>query len=196
MCSHTFFETSQSTKVCEECGVEMYVLNTCSFQNCGFNMSHSPFLSGYSRKKRFRQMIDFLFFPTPCNADEKMLTYLAQKNIQSREHLFKIIKQSPLKDKRFVSVHVFCRLFVPEYSPPRQYDDLFRMKDRLVRAFEEIELRFKRRFVSEPFINYMFLVRFLLKKLGYTDYLCYVKQLKCEKRKDKYNNMMKQLGHN
>ena len=189
--SRRFVSSGKSTIICQVCGIEKYILDTCNFQNCGFSMSHAPFLSGYSRTKRFRQMVEALFYPTPSNPDTKMLKvlYKNMEKINSQHDLVTLITESGLKDKRFVSLHMFCRLFNPQYKKPT-HDCLFRMMDRMIHNFKEIELNFKWTFPGKPFINYTYLVRHLLLKLGYTSYLPFVKNLKCEKRKTHYNQML------
>ena len=185
-------DTGLSTRVCIKCGIEKYVLSDCSYANCGFTMRHSPFLCGYSRTKRFRGMVEALFWPTPANPDTKMLQYLLLRKFGSREEILQCMSTAPLKDKRFVSLHIFCRLLNPNYKEP-SHGCLFRMLKRLVSQFQHIESRFKLCFPKEPFINYMFLIRHLLTKLEFHSYLPYVKQLKCEKRKTRYNSMLATL---
>ena len=152
-------------------------------------MRHSPFLSGYSRTKRFKGMVEALLWPTPSNPDTKMLDYLFTRKIKNRLELIAALTKAPLKDKRFGSIHLFCRLMDPEYTEPK-HGCLFQMLTRLVRDFQCIEGRFRQRFVNEPFINYTFLIRHLLTKLLFFSYLPFVKQLKCAKRKARYNEML------
>lgn len=185
-------ETQRDTKVCTQCGCEEKCLQNCTTMNCGFTMRHSPFLSGYSRKKRFRGMVDALFWPTPCNADSKMLKYLSTHPCNRRDAIIETMAASSLKDKRFSSIHMFCRLYDTTYMEP-SHGDLFEMLKNMVFAFEEIESKFKLRFTGIPFINYTFLIRHLLTKLKYTSYLPFVKKLKCQKRRMRYNNMLKEL---
>ena len=189
---HTFFDSEKSTKICWVCGVEEYVLSHCSYKNCGFQMRHSPFLSGYSRAKRFKGMVDALFWPTPSNPDTKMLEYLLTQKFSNRLEIIAALTTAPLKDKRFGSIHLFCRLMNPKYTEP-VHGCLFQMLTRLVREFQCIEARFRQRFVNEPFINYTFLIRHLLTKLEFFSYLPFVKQLKCAKRRAKYMNMLEKL---
>ena len=126
------------------------------------------------------------------NADRTMLAYLLPRTFTSRIDILKTIVSPPLKDKRFGSIHTFCRLLDPEYTEP-PHSCLFRMLHNMVWHFEIIEGRFRQRFILEPFINYTFLIRHLLRKLGYGAYLKFVKQLKCQKRKAKYNQMLTEL---
>ena len=190
---HDFFDSDKSTIICWRCGLERKVLANCTYNNCGFAMRHSPFLSGYSRSKRFKQMVSALFWPSPVNADKNMLEYMLPKRFNNREEIIQTITTAPLKDKRFGSIHIFCRLLDPQYEEPI-HGCLFRMLQKMVWDFEVIEGRFRQRFSKEPFINYTFLIRHLLTKQGYHAYLPFVKQLKCEKRKTRYNEMLVELA--
>lgn len=188
-----FVQTDQDTRVCLQCGVEEICIQNCTYKNCGFSTRHAPFLSGYSRTKRFRGMVEMLFFPTPCNADTRMLAHLTTiGGFKTRGEIISQMITSKLKDKRFGSIHLFCRLFDPTYKEPR-HGCLFQMMKRMVYSFEHIESRFKFHFTNVPFINYTFLIRYLLGELKYNAYIPFVKRLKCKKRRKRYNEMLTQL---
>ena len=189
---HNYFDSEKGTVICRLCGVEEKHINDCTWDNCGFAMRHSPFLSGYSRTKRFKGMIEAIFWPTPANCDSLMLEYLFPLCFKNREEIINAISTAPLKDKRFGSIHMFCRLLDPEYKEPA-HGCLFLMRTRIVREFSILEARFKQRYTGVPFINYTFMIRHLLKKLGFGAYLIFVKTLKCEKRKARYNEMLEDL---
>ena len=138
-------------------------------------------------------MVDALFWPTPSNPDTKMLAYLGGKRMTCHQDIINLISYAPLKDKRFGSIHIFCRLFDPEYKEPN-HGCLFRMLKSMVIEFGHIEGCFQQVFSTDPFINYTFLIRHLLAKLNYDAYLPFVKTLKCEKRKAKYNMMLERLS--
>ena len=192
-CIHEFFNSEKSSKICWNCGLEENILNNCTYKNCGFNSRHSPFLSGYSRSKRFRGMVESLFWPSPSNGDTAMLKFLFRHTpFRNRTHIVRTMAHTTLKDKRFTSIHVFCRLFEPFYRPPK-HKCLFRMAENLIREFEGIESRFHRLYPTQPFINYTFLLAFLLKRKGYFQYIPYVKRLKSKKRKERYEKMLDRL---
>ena len=193
-CQHDFFESDNSL-ICRNCGVEKYYLKSCTYNNCGFEMRHSPFLSGYSRTKRFRGMVNALFWPSPSNPDAKMLEYLFGMKFENRDQIIHAVTNAPLKDKRFGSIHTFCKLMDPEYVAP-QHGCLFHMEERLVFAFQCIETRFENRYTRTPFINYTFLLRHLLAEMGFHEYLDFVKSLKCTKRIAHYNQMLEHLSKN
>jgi len=186
---HYFFDSGKSTVICRACGLEKFSIRDCCWDNCGFAMRHSPFLSGYSRTKRFKGMIESLFWPTPANCDSLMLEYLYPLKLGNIADVMEAVSGAPLKDKRFGSIHMFCRLLDPEYTEPK-HGCLYLMRTRIVREFTAIEARFKHRYTGVPFINYTFMIRYLLKKLNYNAYLIFVKILKCEKRKARYNEML------
>ena len=194
MCSHCFFESNESSRICWLCGLEEFILNECTFLNCGFATKHSPFFNGYSRVKRFRGMVDILFWPSPANGDTKMLKHLfrAKRTLHTKGDIINAMHCSGLKDKRFSSIHIFCRLFDPNYSEPK-HDCLFLMARRMLYQFEFIESKFQSSFSKRPFINYTFLLRHLLKKLGYFKYLRFVKKLKCCKRRKRYQIMLQSI---
>ena len=187
--------TNYDTVVCLECGIEKHILPNCSQSNVGYTVTHSPFQFGYSRVKRFSQMVNCLFFPAGTNQDNKMMEHLYTRRhfITSRKDLNYYIYSSQLRDKRFCSMHYFCKVFLP-YSPPKIYGDLHVMSKRMCFLFEKIALQFARSFPGKPFINYNFLSRFILRECKYFDYLKYVKKLKCVRRKRIYCDLLKQLG--
>ena len=191
-CEHDYFESDKSTIICRLCGVERRIMRDCTWNNCGFAMRHSPFLSGYSRTKRFRGMVEAIFWPTPTNGDSLMLEYLLAQEFNNRKEIIQAVTAAPLKDKRFGSIHLFCRLFNPEYIKPVVIR-LHEMLKRLVWEFQILEARFKQRIEEGPFINYSWLIGYLFTKLECLDYLKYVKELKCEKRKKRYMDMVLKL---
>ena len=195
-CGARLLDSLTSSEVCRMCGRETYVLQSCNFTNCGFQTSHSPFLSGYSRTKRFKQMSEMLLFPTPSNPDTPALKLLTEHKDQIKclKNIICLISESDLKDKRFCSLHLFSRIFNPLYKPPAKYNDLFFMLERMTSKFQMIELRYKQLASDKPFINYTYLLRNILDGLGYLDYLKYVKILKCNKRKERYRMLLESFS--
>ena len=195
-CGARLIDSLTSSEVCRMCGKETYVLQSCNFTNCGFQTSHSPFLSGYSRTKRFKQMSEMLLFPTPSNPDTPALKLLTEHKDQIKclKNIICLISESDLKDKRFCSLHLFSRIFNPLYKPPAKYNDLFFMLERMTSKFQMIELRYKQLASDKPFINYTYLLRNILDGLGYLDYLKYVKILKCNKRKERYRMLLESFS--
>ena len=195
MCDCTFITTPYDSKVCIHCGIETPCLPECTSKNVGYSMSHSPFLFGYSRVKRFLGMATSLLFPSASPQDNRMIEYLHTRRhtIKTRNDLDVMIRKSHLRDKRFGSMHFFCRHFVRGYTPPPYYDCLFVMRKRLVFSFERIALSFQKVYPVLPFVNYNYLMRYILTECNYLFYLKYVKTLKCKKRRTAYATLLKGL---
>lgn len=191
-CGVNLLQTPASTIVCPVCGTEKAFLKTCDFTNCGFQSKHAPFLQGYSRSKRFKQMVDMLLFPASANADGKVLEYLTDRKhlIHDLKDIIDLLSKSKFHDKRFCSLHLFSRLFNPKYKKPPFYGNLFHMIERMVRRFQMIELRYKLLSQGKPFINYTYITRFVLEEMGFLYYLQFVKLLKCAKRRKRYKKML------
>ena len=196
MCQNCeFVPTNYDTIVCLECGIEKNILPNCCQLNVGYTVTHSPFQFGYSRVKRFSQMVNCLLFPAGSNQDNKMMKHLYPRRyfIRTRGDLDLYIDASGLRDKRFCSMHYFCKVFL-SYIPPRVYSDLHAMSKRMCFIFEKIALQFAHRFPGKPFISYNFLMNFIIRECGFFDYLKYVKKLKCTRRKRVYCDLLNQLG--
>ena len=195
-CGINLLQTEESSLVCPSCGIERRVLAPCTYLNCGFQMRHSPFMSGYSRSKRFKQMVEMLLFPASSNADQKALRILFEQKstIKCLGHIIHLLTTSKLQDKRFCSLHLFSKLFNPKYKPPPHKGDLFYILERMKFQFELIELRYKSLVRNKPFINYTFIIRFLLLNMKLFYYLKFVKKLKCPKRRQRYQTMLHSFG--
>ena len=188
--------TNYNTEVCTVCGVESKIWTGCTRQNVGYVMSHSPFQFGYSRVKRFSNMLNSLFFPSCSALDNKMVQHLYKfkDKIHSRKDLNFCLNTSSLRDKRFVTMHFFCKTFLKTYIPPPMYGNKFASIKRMSFLFERIALAFARKYPEKPFVNYNFLMRYILEKCNYPYYLRFVKKLKCVKRKRSYTMLLKSLG--
>ena len=195
MCKCVFITTTYDTQVCKHCGIEMPHLPECTSINVGYSMSHSPFMFGYSRVKRFFGMATCLLFPSANPQDQRMIEYLdTHPKIKTRMDLDQLIQKSDLRDKRFGSMHFFCRQFVPTYQPPPYYGCLFAMRKRMVFLFERIALAFQKIYPVLPFVNYNYLMRYILTDCKYLYYLTYVKTLKCKKRRIAYAKLLASLN--
>ena len=196
-CTEGYYTTRESTHICRGCCCEVPVIEGCNYSNCGFDMSHSPFLSGYSRTKRFRGLCEMLFHPTPSNPDEPMLVYLFERSAQlsTVTNILETMSSSKIKDKRFCSLHLFCKLFEEGYEAPVCDIPITQVLKQMTWYFQEIELRYKSmnavQAIKVPFINYTFIITYILRRIGLYQYLKFLKQLKCKKRIQKYKIMLK-----
>ena len=191
-----FIDTNYNTIVCTGCGLETRIEVECTRKNVGYIMSHSPFQFGYSRVKRFSNMLHSLFFPSATALDNKMVKhlYFHKEKIHSRKDLNFYINTSCLRDKRFCTMHFFCKTFLNNYMTPPCYGNTFACIKRMSFLFERIALAFSRMYPEKPFINYNFLMRYILQHCSFCYYLRFVKKLKCVKRKRSYTSLLKNLG--
>ena len=184
------FRTTYNTYVCELCGVETSTPLEIYQRVAPRNMA--PFPVGYSRCKRFTKILDGLLYPTPSSADQKMLAFLENHRIDSIEHLLKTMKKSPTRDKRYVSLHCFAKLFVKNYkAPPRL--NYFDKRKCILNEFEHILFGHQRYCAHEQFFNYNWLLCVLLEKFGLKNLVVYVKNLRCCHRKDFYKNLLQHI---
>jgi hypothetical protein len=184
------FRTTYNTYVCELCGVETSTPLEIYQRVAPRNMA--PFPVGYSRSKRFTKILDGVLYPTPSSADQKMLAFLENHRIDSIEHLLKTMKKSPTRDKRYVSLHCFAKLFVKNYkAPPRL--NYFDKRKCILNEFEHILFGHQRYCAHEQFFNYNWLICVLLEKFGMKNLVVYVKNLRCCHRKDFYRDLLQHI---
>lgn len=188
--------TEYNTEVCISCGVETPLFQPCSSYNVGYKMTHCPFVFGYSRVKRFSNMLNQLLFPSGVPQDNLVVEFLFknQKKIKSLASLKSLLCSAPVRDKRFNSLHFFSKEFNPLYTLPPNYGCLLTMKKNVTFCFEKIALTFQRNFQNRPFCNYNFLMRYLLTIFRFDYYLRYVKKLKCNRRRLEYQRLLESLG--
>ena len=163
----------------------------------GYNAARDPLmLAVYERKKRFRDIMNKMLYPTIDNKDMPMFLYLTEytkKNEQfdTPQEILACMKKSGISDKRYVSLHAFARRFMKGYTviPVKTHtlSTLFR------RYFNMLESVFYRRFPTNPFFNYNWLLRRLLKLYKYEELIPFVKPIKCPKRDKRYEDMFTSL---
>ena len=184
--------TDQSSTVCKVCGREHppQLLTSMTPRD----WITEPITHIYSRKKRFNNLVENLFWPAPSPKDNRMLEYLDQGSLfPTKKHLFASLKQSTLSDKRYSSIHLFCKTFVQSYTAPTKISNIHDVLKRLLRRFSDIEFTFSRLFPGVQFFNYAWLLSQLLSEIGLDDYVQYVKSLKCKQRVTYYTIMLTEI---
>ena len=153
-----------------------------------------PLLHIYSRKKRFKLLVENLFWPTPSQKDNRMLAYLAPLSpFLTKQDLLGALKQSTLADKRYCHIHFFCKQFVQDYTPPPAIPNIQQVLRRIMVRFSDIEFCFSRLFIGVQFFNYRYLLSQLLIEFQLTEYIPFVKSLKCKQRLMYYNEMLETI---
>jgi hypothetical protein len=144
----------------------------------------------YQRRKRFEQILVKITLPYMDTKDVPVYKLLEKQTFKNRERIMDALRRLPLKDKRYHSVHLFCKLLLRNYEPP----DIFSLHDKkhCMIFFYQIESMFLRH-KRVPFFNYAWLLRRILNYLGYTAYDKYIKRIKCPKRNSYYEEMFSDL---
>ena len=181
-----------SYTVCSVCGKQSPII--LDPQQGTLNGPDSTlFITYYSRVNRFLKIFDNVVQPHATPKDTLMLQYLKKKTIPDIDTLREYVQKSGLADKRYNSVHLLAMLNCLDYKPTQFPEHLFEYKKVLQRQF--LDLEFAHRNSSYVhFFNYNWLLHTLLSMNPmYANYLTYIKQIKCPKRRLKYKEMHQAL---
>ena len=189
-CNHVI-HTNRHTQICEQCGIETRIpFNIDQSMTINSYDTHCPFARGYSRLTRFTRMLSSILHPCAQHFDNHMLKYLDKyKPYSTRARLIERMKKAPVKDKRYCSVHLYCKLFVHDYDPPLLPNNIENIETEIINHFKDIEFAHHRH--GEPFFNYMWLLNLCLRKWNLHEYHQFTKTLKCKNRKKMYSDMYK-----
>ena len=182
--------TDYNTDVCVCCGNESQCPLSIIQAERPVNMCMFP--TGYSRHKRFSKILDSVLFPTPTSADNNMLKFLFKKSFSSITELIGAMKSATLRDKRYSSLHLFCKLFVRSYKAPAQRN-YYEVKRCIMKKFECIEFGHLGTCPNKQFPNYNWLLTILLAETGLTGHVQYVKNLRCKHRKEFYTHQLDEI---
>ena len=182
--------------VCSICGIEKEVPYDMSDQHCNREWSAIFCQTVYSRKKRFGKLFDSVLMGGSEPKDEKMLRYLdgITEDILSMENLVDKVKQAPLSDKRFGSLHLFARCFVTSFVVPVYRGDYFELRKRVLRDFENLEFAHLNNTPTVPFFNYRWLLKKILNRIGLFQFDSFIKVIKCKHRRQHYEDMFENLS--
>ena len=190
-CSGSITVTPYGSKVCQKCGVERPML---SLHIIPRDWPTEPLFNIYSRRKRFQNLAESVFYPTPQTKDNAILEYLdVRAPFECKNHMLNIIKLCPLPDKRYSQIHLMCKLFTKDYEAPRPIKNTQEFIKRLLMKFEDTETAFRHLFPSRQFFNYCWLLSKNLDEYRLHDYKPFVKLLKCKKRNKYYDEMYTEI---
>ena len=187
--------TDRNTIVCTICGLEKKVSFDLSKEPNDW--TRTPVVTCYSRRKRFAKLFDNTLAPYAEKNDTSMLEYLGrivkkEGKFETYAEMLNRIKHSPLRDKRYGSLHIFAKMFLITYKKPKYPQNILLIRKRILRRFEDFEFAHKRHRLDNYF-NYRWLLAKLLIELNLTEYLQFVKRLKCPIRSQHYEDMFNDL---
>lgn len=146
----------------------------------------------YRRSKRFTEMLRKLVYPYTEKKDDPILElFLKKEKFETITEFITALKSSNIKDKRYQSIHTFCKLFCSDYKTVHPLSS--NQFDRLVRMFKNVEHKFSRLTIGIPFFNYNWLLFELLHKMNINRYDPFLKKIKCKKRNQYYEEMFNSL---
>ena len=176
------------TTVCTECGIEKKVPTQIRTIHVSYAQAHhQPFASSYSRNKRFASMLDAVVLAACQVSDEPMLAHLhsLKTTFNTIGSILTAMKRSALRDKRYTSLHMFCRILLEGYARPPPVEQWFNCRRNMLNFFSDIELVHQTTF-KQPFLNYTWLLAKVLLLFNLNRYCVFVKKLKCKKRIKSY----------
>ena len=193
-CQEQSLVSMARSSVCTSCGFEKEVPYDLYEQTTNWNAC--TLQTVYSRKKRFGKLFDCVFTGCAQRKDEKMLKYLASRDIENMSDLIDSIKLAPLSDKRYGSLHCFARVYIPLFKPPFYKGNRFELRKRILRNFEDLEFEHRKKYPDDPFFNYRWLLKKLFHKNKMFQFDPYIKVIKCKHRRNHYVNMFDELSLN
>jgi len=182
------------TKVCISCGIEQPVPFDMYQQSKICQWNNLSFQTAYSRKKRFGKLFDSVVMGPLEKKDEKMCQHLTKLKIEEIEDILVAIKESGLTDKRYGSIHLFSRLFIPGFCEPTPPKDLYELRKRILFSFETLEFAHLHNMKDRPFFNYRWLLSKILDSVKVSQFKQFIKVIKCKKRRGYYEKMYHELS--
>ena len=169
---------------CLECGLILGPFLELEKMQSYQDWSNSSLVLPYARSRRFSELLDALCLGNETRNDYRMLTFLADHNVTSRNEIVTTMKKSNLVDKRYSSVHLFCKCFDKNFVkfPESKIDQYIRKKSSMIRCFNYIETKYFNVMSKGPFFNYRFIASVILQKFGLGCFTKYLKRLQCNKR--------------
>ena len=130
--------------ICTNCGT---LLNACydvSNMLAYGDWNHDVLCTPYARNKRFEHMVDSVCFAYETHNDRAMIEHLDNNKVTNLAQIRKYMKISKLIDKRYLSLHLFCKCFDRDYVTFKEidYQMLIREKENMIKAFKYIELKY------------------------------------------------------
>ena len=173
------------TLICTNCGHVEDALVNRDYHSCRDALHQCV----YSRSKRFENLLDSVLYPVFSNKDTQMYKLLETKTFGTVANLIDFMRTTKLLDKRFNSIHLFAKLTVDQYEllppPPLKY------KKRLMGLFDEILCRYNS--TNTQFFSYPWLLKKLLVLTKHSQYSPFIKEIRCKKRRQKYECLLHNL---
>lgn len=182
ICLHTHNVTLPNHVVCcSECGLALTRCFIPSEMKAYSDYKLEHIRHPYTRYKRFTNLIHSIVYGFESPSDRKMLDLLDlnSNTIFAVEDIISQQASSNLVDKRYCSLLLFIKCFLPQVSTPSPIA-FEGCKARVLSTFKQIEFKLAQR--GSSFVNYRFTLDALLYFFGLDKYRVFIKPLKCKKR--------------
>lgn len=143
----------------------------------------------YTRKKRFKKyMARACLQQSQTTVPDETWEYLLSKRpYRSAQDVIRTLKKARhLKRKCYDSlpflVENLCNLKVPKLSPEEQ--------QRCLRLFDTVDSAYE---AGDPFISYLYVLEYLLHKIGRPEVCNFLSRIQCRKRREKYNGILDKI---
>ena len=187
-CKHlNFVITEHETKVCVDCGCEQAILiNNSSYSA---HMRSAPLCRLYSRPDRWVTLLKKIVgLHSGPPVEDPAWTWLRENGpFNSVEHLRKSLRGSRLSNKHYPNIHSFAKVFVTGYRQPSPKPEVVLNK---MKNYFDFILKLHHRSNMKNFFSYNWLVEQALHLFNFTEYLPFVKLLKCKSRRANYTKQL------
>ena len=176
--------TNQDTIVCTDCGLEKTVLvNTPNYHT---HIQTAPLARFYSRPHRWHTLLKKIVgIHSGPNAGDPIWKHLKdQEPFPTVVELKQALRGCNLENKHYPCIHIFARCFCADYQKPRHNAQTVLKKLRV--HFDFILQLHNRSGQKGKFFSYNWLLEQSLSLHNFTEYLPFVKKLKCANRRAKY----------
>ena len=185
ICTHHEKMCNGNEETCRECGKILKVTYDPAKMQLYEDYKLETIQFPYARVNRFAHMLNSIVMGTEGSNDKKMFQFLGQQDCTTVPNLIASMQRASLVDKRYTSLHVFMRGFLPtrvqELIPTAMDSNTFLLlRKRIRKSFTDIEFALMKKRL--PFLNYRFVLDVLLHFYSLGEFRCFVKPLKCAHR--------------
>jgi len=183
-CGATIVYTDYNTCICTGCGIEKCtpLTNTDVFFQGG-----GPLSVCYSRLKRFETMVNAVCYPRQLHPKIRIVRLLQTQVHDSPESVLDHLKTIKMSNKHYSHLHLYCMIAQHSYVKPEYVPKYIVLN--ILRTFTDIEQKFNLTKPANTFFSYTWLLRKLLAEFALTEYVQYVKKIKCSKRNSMYETL-------
>ena len=162
--------------VCLHCGLEDF---TDMFENQRVGVcTFAQLQNGYSRINRFKNYL-YSVLGIHFGPNISSPTWAHLKPCVNMTELVKLLSSSPTKNKHYECLHSYANVFLVNYTTPNPLS--LRNIEQIKKLFLDIQYAYAQIYGSKTvFFSYPWLLFTILKAMGETEYLCFVKNLKCK----------------